>query len=287
MKSLRIFSIAIIFGLFATAGQTSLLAQEREGLDREEQERMGQGQQEQRQGRMQGQERSIEVNQLPQAVKETLQEEYQDWTPAEAFLASDPEEGTFYKVKLNNTQEGETKTVKISTDGEVIDEMEGEQSEGQKQKDGREYTPVSFVPDHHKGQGRQGRQGQEGQHGRQGQEGQHGQHGMEGQRSMDEYGRSIDVDQLPQAVQETLQEDYEEWRPTAARIVTDPEEYEEGSFYQVILNKTDEGEQENKIVKISTDGEVIDEEDLDEDGWFDGDEGLFDGDNDEPRDRRY
>jgi hypothetical protein len=219
-----------------------------------------------RQEGMQGQERSIEVDQLPQAVQETLQEDYEDWNASEAFLASDPEEGTFYKIKLENGEEG-TKIVKISTDGEVIDEEDGDQYDTREQ-DGFEYTPVSFIPDNHKKQGKQGHQGQ------------HGQHGMEAQQ-----GTSVEIDQLPQAVQETLQEDYEDWRPADARLVTDPEEYEDGSFYKVRLNKTDDGEQETKIVKIASDGEVIDEEDLDDEGLFDGDDNN--NENDNRRGRRY
>jgi methionyl-tRNA synthetase len=136
MKNIKLFSLAFTLGLFliSTVGNTAVFEHDHDKHGQQQQ-------QEQEKEGMQAQERAVEINQLPQAVQETLQEEYEDYEPTEAFLASDPEEGTFYKVKLNNTQEGETKTVMISTDGEVIDEEDGEEfdQEGEKKHHGREY----------------------------------------------------------------------------------------------------------------------------------------------------
>jgi biotin-(acetyl-CoA carboxylase) ligase len=224
--------------------------------DRQQQERRGQQHQE---GHMQQrQERDIEITQLPQKVQETLRDDYEDWRPAEAAIVTDPEEheeGAFYQVKLNKTENGEqeTKVVMIDNDGEVIDEKDGEEFERETQqrhdreghqREGqrdREYTPAQYQQDRQQQERREGMARQE---------------------------RDIELDELPQQVQETLREDYEEWRQTEAVIVTDPEEYEDGSFYKVTLNRTDNGERETKIVKIARDGEVIDEEDPDNDGWF-------------------
>jgi hypothetical protein len=68
-----------------------------------------------------------------------------------------------------------------------------------------------------------------------------------------------------------LRDDYKDWKPSEAKIVSDPETHEEGSFYQVKLNKTDkegnegkEGKEEARVVMISNDGEVIDEKDGEE-----------------------
>ncbi len=102
-------------------------------------------------------------------------------------------------------------------------------------------------------------------------------HHREHQEGMDRHEQSIEVTDLPQEVQETLREDYEEFRAKDAALVTDPDEHEE-SFYQVTLQ--DAEEQETKIVMIARDGEVIDEKD--------DDNGLFDWDNDNnDRDREY
>lgn len=254
MKTLKLFTLTFVFGLFVTANINSAVFQsDQERQDRQER----QERHEQHEGMQQRQERDIEVTQLPQKIQETLRDDYEDWRPAEAAIVTDPEEheeGSFYQVKLNKTENGEmeTKVVMIDSDGEVIDEKDGEEferetqqrrdHEGQRegQRD-REYTPAQY---------QQERQQQERPEGMARQE------------------RDIELDELPQQVQETLREDYEEWRQTEAVIVTDPEEYEDGSFYQVTLNRTDNGERETKIVKIARDGEVIDEEDPDNDGWF-------------------
>jgi hypothetical protein len=228
MRSLKLFLLTFIFGLFTVAG----MAQERQ------QERQQEGHQER-----QMQERSIEVTDLPQPVQETLQEDYEDWRPTEAFLSSDPEEGTFYKVKVQNTEDAqETKTLKIATDGEVIDEEEGERKDKQqhKQRD-RQYAPAA--QEQERGQQERGQE--------------------RGQQHMQQE-RDVEITDLPRQVQETLNEDYEDWRPASAQLTSDPEEYDEGAFYKVKMNKTDNGEQKTKIVKIAMDGEVIDEEEVDE-----------------------
>ena len=229
MRSLKLFLLTFIFGLFTVAG----MAQERQ------QERQQEGHQER-----QMQERSIEVTDLPQPVQETLQEDYEDWRPTEAFLSSDPEEGTFYKVKVQNTEDAqETKTLKIATDGEVIDEEEGERKDKQQhQQRDRQYAPAA--QEQERGQQERGQQ-------------------ERGQQHMQQE-REVEITDLPRQVQETLNEDYEDWRPASAQLTSDPEEYEEGAFYKVKMNKTDNGEQKTKIVKIAMDGEVIDEEEVDE-----------------------
>jgi hypothetical protein len=81
----------------------------------------------QTQERTMGIENSVDIDGLPRSVQETLKEDYEDWSPVEAIIDSDPVEGTFYKVKLEKAAEGETKTVKIALDGKVIDEEEGGQ----------------------------------------------------------------------------------------------------------------------------------------------------------------
>jgi biotin-(acetyl-CoA carboxylase) ligase len=232
-------------------------------------------------------ERDVQVNQLPRAVQETLRDDYEDWRPSEAKIVSDPEtheEGAFYQVKLNKTDdaEQETKVVMIANDGEVIDEMDGEEFEretqrrrgtegqpGQQDRQGQYDRQGQQGQQDRQGQydrqgqqGQQDRQGQQGQQDRQGQQGQYGQQGQQHMQQRQE--RDVQVTQLPQAVQETLRDDYEDWRPSEAKIVTDTETHEEGAFYQVKLNKTDDGEQKTKVVMIANDGEVIDEKDGEE-----------------------
>jgi hypothetical protein len=233
MRSLKLFFMTIVFGLFTVAGMA--------------QERQGQWQQEEQQQDRQMQERSIEITDLPQPVQETLQEDYEDYRATEAFLSSDPEEGTFYKVKVQNTEDAqETKILKIATDGEVIDEEEFDETKQRRQYDqdgDRQYAPAA----QERGQQERGQHQQEGQRGQQ-------QHGQQGQ---------LQVTDLPEDVQEKINDDYEDWRPVSVEKTSDFERHEEGTFYKVTLSKMDNGEQKHKVVNITTDGEVIDEEEID------------------------
>ncbi len=120
MKNLISFVLVFVFGLFTA----NVYGQEQEG----QQQQQEQHQQEQTP------ERQIEVTDLPQPVQEKLQEDYEEWEPAEASIVTDAEqyeEGSFYKVKLNNAEEQETKIVMITSDGEVLDEQEEEFEDGQ------------------------------------------------------------------------------------------------------------------------------------------------------------
>jgi hypothetical protein len=69
---------------------------------------------------------NIKMDQLPWAVQETLMKEFKEWTPSEVLLDRDPSEGVFYEVKLNRRTGGGTKTVKISSEGKVLEETDGE-----------------------------------------------------------------------------------------------------------------------------------------------------------------
>ncbi len=66
-------------------------------------------------------ENTVEIDQLPEPVQETLERDYTGWNPAEAVVDRN-QDGTFYEVKMNNRARNETKTVRISVDGYVISE---------------------------------------------------------------------------------------------------------------------------------------------------------------------
>jgi hypothetical protein len=69
------------------------------------------------------QERSAATDSLPQQVESKLLQDFADWSPTGAHLATDPEQGTvYYIVKMHNVAQGQTKLVRISSHGEVIDE---------------------------------------------------------------------------------------------------------------------------------------------------------------------
>ncbi len=247
MKNLSLLIVlAFFFGSL-----TSLDAQERQQQERERQ-----------QEEMHRHERPVEITDLPQEVQEKLREDYEDWRPANAAIVTDPEEHeeAFYQVRMHDPEEQETKIILITRDGEVLDEKDDDEGLFDRDRDrddrrtprrhGEEYTPAA----HQEGQQQQQQQRQEG---------------------MDRQQRSVEVTDLPQEVQEKIREDYEEWRPVDAALVTDPEEHEE-TFYQVRLR--DQENEETKIVMITRDGEVLDEKD--------DDEGLFEREEEEERDDR-
>jgi hypothetical protein len=124
MKNLKLFSLALISVLLIAANMWNAAIFDGIGMERQEQ---------QRHDRTEGQERYIEIDQLPQSVLTTLQEDYKDWNPSEAFIASDPESGAFYKVTLNKPAGGEIKIVKIAIDGAVLDEEEIEKENSRRE----------------------------------------------------------------------------------------------------------------------------------------------------------
>jgi hypothetical protein len=63
----------------------------------------------------------IEIDHLPELVRETLEQEYAGWKPSEATVDIN-EDGIFYEIKINNRKRGEIKTITISDDGDVISE---------------------------------------------------------------------------------------------------------------------------------------------------------------------
>ncbi len=117
MKNIKSFALAASLGFFitATAGYTAEQLQERQEQERQEQEHP--------------QEELFGIDGLPQTVREALMEKYEDWVPVEAKIESDYEEGTFYEVLLTKADEDEAKLVKITREGEVIDEQEAEMPE--------------------------------------------------------------------------------------------------------------------------------------------------------------
>jgi hypothetical protein len=85
------------------------------------------------------QERALDPDNLPAAVKEKIREDYKDWRPTEAFLATDPGEGMVYRVKLENDEEDEYKSIKITHDGEVLDQEDVGKHEEEDRNHDRRY----------------------------------------------------------------------------------------------------------------------------------------------------
>jgi hypothetical protein len=263
MKNIKLLVIALLAGTFAVnAGN------DQERQDRQRQQQQERQDQERRQHDQHRQDRTAGIDQLPEAVKETLRDDYDDWRATEASRASDPdEEEPFFMIKLEHKEEVESKVVMINTDGEVIEEEEvmildqrrremdrnREHREGDRRDDrrrdreGRQYTPVVFIQER-------------------------------------QQERSAPTDSLPQQVESTLMQDFGDWSPTQAHLATDPEQ---GTTYYIVkVHNVAEGE--TKIVRITSQGEVIDEEDInpldgiddaerrrehrdrddDDDGWF-------------------
>jgi hypothetical protein len=240
MKNIRLFAIVIFSGLFAMAnmGHSALHSQERqERQDRQErQERHERQDRQGRQGAMQDRPGTIQMGQLPQAVQETLQDNYEDWRASEASQATDPEEGSFYMIKLDNLEDNESKIVMIDSEGDVIEEEDvmileqrhGIQREGEQRRDeprrgerqgDRQYTPVVFEQDRRE-------------------------------------ERSSPTDSLPQPVQSTLLDEFNDWSPTVAHIAVDPED---GTYYYKIkMHNASQGE--TQVVRITSQGEVMDKE---------------------------
>jgi hypothetical protein len=145
MKSIKLFSIAFILGLFinATPGYPAFTDQERDTReqerDQERQTQQGQeGQGQEFDPETQDREEIFGIDGLPQTVREALMDEYGDWVPVEASIKTDEEEGTFYQVLLTRGDDkSEAKIVSVTREGEVIDEQEVdlEELEEEKQKE--------------------------------------------------------------------------------------------------------------------------------------------------------
>jgi hypothetical protein len=123
MEKLKLYILVLISGLLivTNTGQVTVTDQEKTEPQWQEMREGGQD--------------NVEMDQLPWAVQETLIRDYAEWTPSEVLLDRDPSEGIFYNIKLNNRTGKETKTVKISTGGKVLEEVDGEQeSENEKGK---------------------------------------------------------------------------------------------------------------------------------------------------------
>lgn len=71
----------------------------------------------------------IKLEELPDAVKETLSsEEFAEWTPTEAFVITKKEGPKYYEVSLKKGEE--VKVVNFSEDGKVIEIPVEEGEEG-------------------------------------------------------------------------------------------------------------------------------------------------------------
>ena len=61
----------------------------------------------------------VELKDLPEAVKTTLQSEpVKAWTPVAAFLVTNADKTTFYQVDVK--KDAETASIKIAEDGKVV-----------------------------------------------------------------------------------------------------------------------------------------------------------------------
>jgi hypothetical protein len=256
MKNIKLFAIAIFSGLFITVnvGQSSLFSQERQ----DRQDRQERHDRQDRQGAMQDQPGTFQATQLPQAVQEKLQDDYEDWRVSEASQASDPEEGSFYMIKLDNLEDNESKIVMIDGEGDVIEEedilifeqRQGVQSEGEQHRDeprrderqrDRQFTPVVLEQDRRE-------------------------------------ESSARTDSLPQPVQASLLNEFSDWSPTIAHLAADPED---GTYYYKIkMHNASQGE--TQVVRITSQGEVIDKESISPLGDIDdADRGRRNDDNDD------
>ncbi len=276
MKRIKFIIATLVLGLFVAVnpGYTSIQEQERQGQERQEQQRQEQesrDRQEQERRDLPRDERTMEIDGLPQTVRDTLKSEYGDWIPVEASLESDPEEGTVYRVKLHDADNEEAKIVTMTRLGEIIEEEDAEIREDEDEYDrdlqrGRQESDGTEEQQDHGERNRE----QHMHHGENRQD-QH-MHHEHGRRGAMDQARSLDPDSLPEEVQETLREDYADWRPSEAFLVTDPEE---GTVYRVKIEKTEE--EESRILKITHDGEVLDEEEV----------GAHEHEDERRHDRRY
>jgi hypothetical protein len=255
MKRIKFIITTLILGLFVAInpGYTSTHDQERQEQERQDR----QGQEQERQDLPEGDDRTMEIDGLPQTVRDTLKSEYGDWIPVEASLESDPEQGTVYRVKLHDAGNEEAKIVTMTRLGEIIEEEDAEirDDEDEYDRDLQRGRQESEGTEEQQDHGERNRE-QHMHHG----ENHHGQHMQQhehGQRGAMDQARSLDPDNLPEEIQETLREDYADWRPSEAFMVTDPEE---GTVYRVKIEKTEE--EESRILKITHDGEVLDEEEV-------------------------
>ncbi|MCX2454312.1 hypothetical protein OQX61_23785 [Pedobacter sp. PLR] len=61
----------------------------------------------------------VELKDLPEAVKTTLQSEpVKAWTPVAAFLVTNADKTTFYQIDVK--KDAETASIKIAEDGKVV-----------------------------------------------------------------------------------------------------------------------------------------------------------------------
>jgi hypothetical protein len=70
-----------------------------------------------------GHKNHINIDYLPESVREALEHNYEDWNPSSAFIQTSRGR-ILYEVELNNKRGDKTITVKISSDGMVIGEEE-------------------------------------------------------------------------------------------------------------------------------------------------------------------
>lgn len=64
----------------------------------------------------------VEINELPEAVKTTLQSEhYQGWAVISAFFVEQKDVNPFYEITLKKDDEEELKIVKLTVEGKVIE----------------------------------------------------------------------------------------------------------------------------------------------------------------------
>jgi hypothetical protein len=263
MKSIRFIIPAIITGFFVAlshGGYASVHDQERQNQqERNQQEQQNQ----QHQDVPEGDDRTIAIDGLPQSIRDTLKSEYEDWIPVEASLETDAEEGPVYRIKMHDAGNEEAKIIKITRLGEIIDEQDAEighdEREGlQRGRQDQEGTDEqeSDLRDQDRDQhmDRMNRVQQDDREDDRLKE-QHMYRDDDHDGARDQ-ARALDPDNLPDSVKDKIREDYKDWRPSEAFMETDPRE---GLVYKV---KLENEEDEYKVLKITHDGEVLDEEDV-------------------------
>jgi hypothetical protein len=107
MKKLTIDLLIVVFGVAIVAATGHMVIFDPETM--------------QDQNQLVNRENMIDIDQLPEPVRETLEQEYSGWKPSEATVDRN-KDGTFYEIKMNNREKDEIKTITISDDGDVISE---------------------------------------------------------------------------------------------------------------------------------------------------------------------
>jgi hypothetical protein len=268
MKNIKLIVTVFLIGMLAAGSAFAQERQDRQGQqqDQQRQQQEQQDRQRQQQDQFRG-DRAQGVDQLPQAVQETLRDDYEDYRATEASRTSDPnEDEPFFMVKLISQEEDEpNKVVMINNDGEVIEEEEIMIREHRRDYDRDQQRR----DDQRRGDGQifddQRRDGQRDDQQRDGQR-------REDDQQRDREGRqytpvsfvqddrrqeqSAATDSLPQQVESKLMQDFADWSPTEAHLATDPER---GTTYYIVkMHNVAEGQ--TKLVRITGHGEVIDEE---------------------------